>query len=151
MRTRSHITFACASVCLLACGNATGPEEQAMPCTDDTGSVEVTVGPGLTPSFSWSPACAVAMVLVEEDGSDMWSAITDETLWDNPATANLVASPVTYGTAITGTTTSQEPLPLQTGHTYELVLWRILPASSKASCHQRSETACLLAVHQFVR
>ena len=151
MKTQSHVTLACASACLLACGDATGPEEQVIPCTDETGSVAVTVGPGFTPTLSWSPTCTVAMILVEEDASDMWGAATEEDLWDSPAAANVIAPPVTYGAPISGTTTFQEPLQLEAGHTYDLVLWRILPASSNASCLQRFENACLLAVQEFVR
>jgi hypothetical protein len=91
------------------------------------------------------------MILVEEDASDMWGSATDQDQWDSPAAANLIAPPVTYGTALTGTIAFQDPLPLEAGHTYELVLWRILPSSSNAQCQQRFENACLLAVHEFAR
>ena len=138
---------------LLACGDSTGPEaeDEIAPCTEQTGSVAVDVGDGLTPTFGWTPACAVAMVLVEEGASDMWGVSTDEDTWANPAAANLIAPPVTYGVTPSGATPLDDDLPLEAGHTYELVLWRIIPASSTANCQQRFDNACLLAVHQFTR
>ena len=42
----------------------------------------------------------MAMVLVEEDGSDMWAIADDEgdnNVWDGPDEANLITPPVTYG------------------------------------------------------
>jgi hypothetical protein len=81
---------------LLGCGDSTGPEEpdeQVIPCTEQIGSVDVTVSDGLTPTFSWSPACGVAMILIEEDASDMWGAGTDEDAWSDPAAANLITPP----------------------------------------------------------
>jgi hypothetical protein len=139
---------------LLGCGDSTGPEEpdeQVIPCTEQIGSVDVTVSDGLTPTFSWSPACGVAMILIEEDASDMWGAGTDEDAWSDPAAANLITPPVSYGATPTGTTAIQDALPLVSGRNYEVVLWRILPPSSTATCQQRFENACLLAAHVFAR
>jgi len=140
-----------APLLLIGCGDATGPEEQGAQCTDETGSVSVTVSQGLTPTFNWSPSCAVAMILVEEDASDMWGAASDEDTWDDPAAANLIRPPVAYGSAPSGTTTFGGTQPLMSGRTYEVGLWRLVPSSSTAACQQRFENACLLAVHEFVR
>ena len=56
---------------VMACGDdGAGPDPIA--CTDDTGSVEVTVTTGASVRFDWEPACAVALLLVEQQGGDMW-------------------------------------------------------------------------------
>jgi len=135
----------------LACTDATGPESQGPPCRDDTGNVTVTVADGPTPTFSWSPACAMAIVLVEEDASDMWGASSDEALWSDAARANVITPPVTYGARPAGTTVFQSPLSLLSGHAYELVLWRSLPPGSPATCQARYGALCLMAVHPFSR
>lgn len=83
---------------LLACGDdPASPENESRPCTDDTGMVDVTLTSGQAPSFEWDPPCSVAMLLVEEEGSDMWGIGTDQSLWDDPLQANLIVPPVTYG------------------------------------------------------
>ena len=150
-RSRSIKLVAALLPLFVACGDATGPKDDVEPCTDETGSVEVTVTAGMTPTFDWNPQCAVAMLLIEEDAHDMWGVTTDDTLWDDPETANLITPPVTYGTAPSGTETFQEPTPLATGHTYEVVLWRVVAESSTVSCQQRFENLCLMAVHLFSR
>ncbi len=134
---------------LLACSDSTGPEDLAA-CTVDTGTVEVSVTAGTVPTFSWSPNCAVGMILVEQGASDVWGAATDDTLWDDPESANLVNPPVAYGSSPSGTTTLEGPLPLTSGTEYEVILWRIVPDSSAAVCLQRSGNACLMAVHPFI-
>ena len=139
MKTRSYLTLACVAVCLSACGDATAPEEQVEQCTDDTGSVVVTVGAGLTPSFTWSPACTVAAILVEEGADDRWFA---------GAPTNVIAPPVTYGSE---GWSLMAPVPLQAGHTYTLSLWRLVPPASNPQCQVRLEDECALAIHNFSR
>ena len=134
---------------VLGCGDPAGPDQEA--CTDQTGTVSVTVTAGLTPSFNWSPACKVAVLLIEEDASDMWGISSDEATWANPAAANVIGPPIAYGSSHSGTTASQAPLPLVSGHTYEVVLWRAVSPSSSPPCMRRFENMCLLAVHPFVR
>jgi hypothetical protein len=137
---------------LLACGDdPASPEDQSRPCTDDTGTVAVTVTSAQAPTFEWDPACSVAMLLVEEDASDTWGVGTDENLWDDPSQANLIGPPVTYGVVPAGSSAFQEPLPLVSGVTYELILWRVLPPTSTATCMQRFDNLCLMAVHAFVQ
>jgi hypothetical protein len=93
----------------------------------------------------------MAIVLVEDDASDMWGVGTAESQWNSPTTANVIAPPVTYGVAPSRTETFESARPLASGRTYEVILWRILPASSTAQCQQRVEAMCLMAVHAFVR
>ena len=133
----------------LACSESTGPAD-GVACIGEPGSVDVTVSSGTAPTFRWSPECPVAMILIEDGASDMWGAATDDALWGDPASANLVVPPVTYGSSPSGTTSIEGPLPLTAGTTYEVILWRILSDSSTAVCQQRFENACLMAVHPFV-
>ena len=80
----------------MACGDdGAGPDPIA--CTDDTGTVAVTVSAGLQPMFNWEPACAMALLLVEAGSGDVWGISTDNATWDDPAQANLIAPPITYG------------------------------------------------------
>jgi hypothetical protein len=119
------------------------------PCTDDTGSVSVTISSGLQPAFDWDPDCAVALVLVEEEASDAWGITTDVSTWDDPAQANLIEPPVQYGVAPASVTEFEPPAPLTAGVTYEVILWRVAPGSTDDCAAVFSPGACLLAVQEF--
>jgi hypothetical protein len=128
---------------------ADDPTGVAAECTDDTGTVAVSVGPGLTPVFSWDPSCAVALLLVEQEASDQWGISTDEATWDDPSQANRISPPITYGVTPASASELSAPEDLTAGVTYELVLWRVLPDGSTAQCMQTLENLCLMAVHEF--
>ena len=134
---------------LVACGDdGQGPEPIA--CTDDTGSVEVTVTTGASVRFDWEPACAVAFLIVEQEASSRWrigTAIIDAPLFAL-LEENIITPPVTYGVTPSGVDELQPPETLVTGATYELTLWRVFPENSSAVCQVN---ACVLAVHEFVR
>ncbi len=147
----TRLAFFFLTIGLLGCGDDPASPENESPCTDETGTVVVSVTSAQTPTFTWDPACSVALLLVEEEASDMWGVGTDESVWNDPSLANLIAPPVTYGSVPSGSIAFQDPLPLVTGVTYELILWRILPATSTATCMQRFDNLCLMAVHPFVR
>lgn len=134
---------------LTACSE--DPAGLSAECSVETGMVSVSVKSGSQPVFSWEPACAVAMFLIEEGASDVWGVNTDETVWQNPAQANLIAPPVTYGQVPAGSEQFGSPLPLQSGVTYEAILWRALPVGSTTPCVARFENLCLLAVHEFTQ
>lgn len=148
----THLATFSLTIGLFGCGDdPASPEDQTRPCTDDTGTVAVTVTSGQAPTFAWDPSCSLAMLLVEEDASDMWGVATDEGGWGDPARANLIVPPVTYGVVPAGSSAFQDPLPLAAGTTYDLILWRVLPATSTAACVQRLENLCLMAAHAFVQ
>ena len=151
-RLRSVLGLLVVGVAIGACGD--DPVEADLePCTDDTGvvTVTVTVSGGEPLVFDWEPRCEVALLLVEEDGSDQWAIATDDATWDDPDLANRIAPPVTYGVTPAAITDTYGPNPLGEGVTYDLVLWRILPEESTAQCQRRLEAACLLALHSFTR
>jgi hypothetical protein len=136
---------------LAACGdgdsNPTGVEDT---CTDDTGAVTVTVSSGSSgPVFDWSPPCAVALVLVEQDAGDTWLVATDDATWGDPTQANLITPPVTYGIVPSTAADEYGPDPLQPGVTHDFILWRVPPGST-ADCVATGFGMCMLANRQFV-
>jgi hypothetical protein len=146
---RARLCALAAAIVIGCDGNPT--QLQAEPCPPDTGALSVSVGPGLTPVIDWEPSCAVAMVLIEEGASDQWLVSTDDALWDDPAQANLIQPPVTYGVVPAGAEQSGPPLSLRAGGTYEVILWHVLAEGSTATCLQRFESACLGAIYEFQR
>mgnify|MGYP001826205554 CR=1 FL=1 len=150
---RSHSRHFAALAALLFLGGCSDDPAQPDPvvCDPELTSVTANVSGGLSPVFDWDPACPVAMVLVEEQAHDKWGLMTDEAGWDDPATANIIEPPVTYGVVPDGLIELPNPEALEPGVTYELILWRILPAGSTAVCEARFDDACLLTVHTFAR
>lgn len=59
--------------------------------------------------------------------------------------------PVTYGTVPSGALELRPALDLVPGRTYEVILWRAIPESSTATCVERFDTFCLMAVTEFTR
>jgi hypothetical protein len=147
MRIPQALLCVTVAIALAACSD--DPITPADPCTDNTGSVTVTVTSAAgVPVFDWSPSCAVAFVLVEEDASDIWFVGTDDSNWDDPAQVNLFTPPITYGVAPSGTADEYGPDPLVTGVEYDFILWRVPPGST-ADCLAEAFGACMLANHQF--
>ena len=135
LRARTFVLAAMAAA-LVACGNSTGPAQ----CTDDTRTVTVTVSGDTPPVFNWDPACSVAHLLIEaEGGSDLWFIFTDDAVWDNPAQANLITPPVTYGILPTGVQESGPPEAVTSG-VLQVQLVRVLPAGSAAVLFQGNVT-----------
>jgi len=143
----SSLALTLPAIVLVACGDS--PTESAAPCTDDIGSVAVSVGSDAQPSINWDPSCGVAMLLIEQGGSDQWFVTTDDSTWDDAAQANQIVPPVAYGAVPAGASQSGSAETLVRGVVYEAVLWRILPTGSTAACQQQNENMCLLAVHEF--
>lgn len=83
-------------------------------------SVVVTVSPGTTPQFGWTPGCAMSTLTVNAHSGDggqgpvMWSTALDSEL----------RPPVTYGVHPSGVEEYEQAVavPLESGSTYRLVL-----------------------------
>jgi len=149
MRNVHRATWLAVSLVGAAGGDGpTGPEAGA--CTDETVSVAVTVDEAANPSINWSPACAVALFLVEGSSGDTWGVGTDDALWGDASAANLITPPLTYGSIPSGSDEFQAPTPLIRGASYDVIVWRVLPSGSTASCPNEYQGACRLAVHTFV-
>lgn len=143
-----------ATVILLAACGDDGIGLADDPCLDGTTAVEAAIGVGGSVTFDWSPACGVALLLVEPvgSGSDQWGLMTPEDTWGTPGEGNAITPPVTYGVVPSGTATAtMEPETLVAGQAYELILWRIVPFAAGEACIQRLEEACLIEVKAFTR
>lgn len=133
MRFDGVLVTALCALALPGCGDdATEPQ----PCAPEVTSVDATISTGSTVTFDWSPACAVALLLVEEGFSDRWSVS------DPDMDENTIRPPVTYGVVPAGATESEAAAELEAGVTYELILWRIDPETGGE---------ILLAVEEFTR
>jgi hypothetical protein len=144
---RSTLLAFFAALAALSCSDSTPPRD----CTANTGSVNASVAVTQTGIvFDWTPACAVALLLVEEDGSDMWVVAAPNLSSTSTESSNIILPPITYGVAPSGTD-ADPPQTLIAGRTYDLVLWKVLAAGATANCQQRNGNACLLAVKTFTR
>jgi len=121
---------------LAGCSDAAGPNRD--PCTGD---VTITVSSGPTPTFTWTPACGVIGLLVEEEASDMW--------FISATGSGTIGSGVKYGTVPPGATEETPPLTLLAGRTYEVILFRGtqddgviagLKALPPKECHSESQS-----------
>ena len=102
-----------AGLMLLACGE-NGPDDNRCDV-----ALNFQVTPGLTPVFSWSPACTVAQVRVvkEAEGDD-----PEMEVWSVVAGGNTIAGPVTYGAPPAGSTETTPEAILTLGDAYRLVV-----------------------------
>jgi hypothetical protein len=129
-----------------ACGD---DGTDVIPCTDDTGSVEVTVTTGTSVQFDWEPACAMTFLLVEQGAGDVWFIGTDPPGTD-PDAVNLITPPVTYGVTPSAVDELFGPETLLAGVTYDVILARVPPGST-AECINEVFSLCFMAIHEFVR
>jgi hypothetical protein len=102
---------------LAACGgDPAGPRR--MPLCQ--GPVTVTVGPGVRPEFTWSPACRVQVLSVDNlsDGTSTWFLLAA------PFTERAIVPPVRYGIVPADALdlTFGLTVDLQTGTRYEVTL-----------------------------
>jgi hypothetical protein len=152
-RISSAVALLVATPLLAACSdNLASPEVQE--CDAGASAVSATIGvnnSGVV-TFDWAPACGMMLLLVEEEGSDMWAINAPESSWGSPSAANIILPPVTYGQVPAGTVADFPASHLVPGVTYELVLWRILPDGNAGSgCMLMFDSACLAAVKEFTR
>jgi hypothetical protein len=95
-----------------ACDDATAPVEA---CQDD---IDVTVS-GSQPVFSWMPNCGISQLIV----SDAEAAPEDATVWGfSVPELDPLGSGVVYGVSPSRATVFRQPLPLQAGRTYEVIV-----------------------------
>src|SRR5687767_6149825 len=90
-RTRTLLALLVLVTSAACSADSSGPANTG-PCTGD---VVVTASGGTTPTFSWTPACRVTGLLVEEGASDTWFL---------EAIGVGIAPSVTYGSPPAGAT-----------------------------------------------
>ena len=93
------------------CGDSTGPG--GAPCT---GSVDVTVSSGTTPTISWTPNCRLWLVGVEADDGDVWVIASPG--------RNGISPGVRYGVVPRGAMSDGPAVPLIAGQTYNVFVGR---------------------------
>jgi hypothetical protein len=116
-------TLVAQSVCVIAsllllggCSSdddPTGPAVALSPCT---GAINVTVSSGTTPTFSWTPACTVAFMIVEEGASDRW-------LLEAIDPTKGIAPGVRYGTVPVGVRESSPAVALTPGRVHDVTMY----------------------------
>ena len=91
--TPRHLAIAAATVLTAAaCSDSNSPT------SDCPKPVTVTVSAGTKPAFSWTPACKAYVVSVHSSSGLVWAMGFND---QNPAKANVITSPVTYGDSLT--------------------------------------------------
>ncbi|HZM15122.1 MAG TPA: hypothetical protein VFE28_03895 [Candidatus Krumholzibacteria bacterium] len=112
------VGFACflgaSTLSLSSCDECatTGPPDPP-PVLECNGPVTVTVSPGMTPTFSWTPDCTLGRLIVEAGpGEEYWGTETLGT--------NLYRSPIVYGVHPPGSVEQQIPEPLTPGMVFRV-------------------------------
>ncbi len=90
------------------------PEELA----DCPAQVTVGVSAGKTPTFSWTPACGLALLTVQttSGATDLWGIVTPG--------MNAIEPGVRYGEVPDGATESMVSVPLASGTSYRVTVSR---------------------------
>lgn len=133
-----------------ACGD--GGSAPKTTCSTETGTVNATATvTGANVVFDWEPRCPVALLLIEEEADDMWVISAPNLSNTSTEAANIIVPPVAYGPVPPGAEQVEPAATLIAGHSYELILWKVVPAGANVSCQARFDNLCMLAVRPFVR
>lgn len=86
--------------------------------------VQASASPGLTPTFSWTPACEIGAISVVRMWTDSLGSVFGEPVWavETANEADPLGPPVTYGVAPRGFRTVWPAKPLVAGEWYNLTL-----------------------------
>ncbi len=117
LRRSSFIATSLAAVAGLAALSCSS-SEPVTACKSGPGVV-VSASAANPPRFAWSPACFAFRLEVEDSAATtLWSVQAGDTL-------NAIAPGVTYGVMPQGATQQNiAPVPLQSGHLYEVGVFR---------------------------
>ena len=113
-RLASILAASMAFAALASCGDD-DPSSPNAPAAC-TGNVTVTVTSGTTPTFSWTPACSVVALIVEEAANDQWNVLANGDPGFGPS--------VVYGAKPPGSTQVGAVTPLRAGTSYTVTLFR---------------------------
>ena len=124
-------------------------------CSAETSSVDAKVSVGTSVTVDWTPACPVAAFLIEQadSGEDMWGLFMPDDSIISPPAANKIRPPITYGQTPLGIggLEADDPVILVPGQSYRLVLWKVLPTGSTATCLTKFDELCLISNTVFTR
>lgn len=109
------------AVTILACSDSPS-EPRFEPCPGEAVTMEVSAG--LTPLFTWTPACGMAFLEVypAAGGSALWTVYAES----GAGPENPIPSGVRYGTTPLRGHTVAGPQPLQAGDSYRARVSRML-------------------------
>ena len=120
MLTKLHVAHSVrvvASLLMLAgCSSDSDPAGPSVALSPCTGAINVTVSSGTTPTFTWTPACTVAYMIVEEDASDRWLLTATDR-------AKGIAPGVRYGTVPAGARESSPAVSLTRGQLHDVTMY----------------------------
>ena len=93
MRMNALIVLIVATLVFAGCSKDSSPASNTPPPTTQTGTIAITVGGGLNPTYSWTGGGVVTLVVNQTSGTagPVWGI-------SSTAGANDIASPVTNGT-----------------------------------------------------
>jgi hypothetical protein len=109
------------AVTSLTCSDSPS-EPRFEPCPGDAVTIEASTG--LTPLFTWTPACGIAFLEVypAPGGGALWTVYAES----GAGPENPIPSGVRYGTTPLRGHTVAGPQPLQAGHSYSVRVSRLL-------------------------
>jgi len=111
----------------VACGKSTAPLATLPPCE---GPLTVAVSPGLHPSISWTPQCALNRILVDDPSAGLDRFPSN---WDLVLRTGQFGPPVEYGTAPDSASVIELLFPLKMGRTYHVTVLRASGAVTVSS------------------
>jgi hypothetical protein len=112
---------------MLGCGDSQSPSTVAT-CPDNVVTLSVQNAASATPSFSWTPACAVALLEVSAlppSSGVVWSI--------NGRLQNILGVGIVYGQVPFGAEEVVAPVALQAGVSYEVRVARAVPTGGGVS------------------
>lgn len=124
-----------------------GDETECEPVTLVTPSI--TAGEEVV--FNWQPPCGMMFLTVEGASGEFWAIRTPEEARDSPDEAHRIFPPVTYGQPPLDAPEDGLARPLVEGESYELILWRLVPAGATGDCLATLDDACVVARESFTR
>jgi hypothetical protein len=117
LRGEMSARLTCVAVAVFALGCS---KEDSNPsgASQTSGTVQMSISPGSSPTVNWTPAIKLFLVLVEPDssGADVWAVISDST--------NAISPPVTYGVTPAGAREMRSPATLTPGVAYKVILFQ---------------------------
>lgn len=120
MRLNLSIIALCTIILISCSDNSTSSTDP-----DCSGRVEISVSSGTTPTFTWTPECAIFFLIVEpaDSGTDLWMIATEG--------SNSIGSGVKYGEVPEGAQELHDPVELVFGNEYKIAMYRYTDSNNE--------------------